>query len=455
MKIYNTASERKEDFAPSGPAVKMYVCGITPYDSCHLGHAMSYIIFDVIRRYLEFKGYQVTHVQNFTDIDDKIIDRSLRLSIHHQELTERYIQEFFTHMDSLNIMRAHQYPRATQEIPDMIHMISTLMEKGYAYSTDGDVYFRVANAAGYGTLSHRSLDGMMAGARVEVGAKKEHPMDFTLWKAAKAGEPSWDSPWGPGRPGWHIECSTMALKYLDTTVDIHGGGQDLIFPHHENEVAQSESYTGSSPFVRHWIHNGLLQMGEAKMSKSLGNLVTLKEALSRYSPDGIRLFVLSSHYRSPLTYSEEALAAAERGAERLRNACFLEEAASGISNLDEGPFAHRFLNAMDDDFNTPLAISSLFDLARAINKAREEGAQIKQAQKKLLELSALLGITLKPKDKGAETTLAPLMELLIETRASLRLAKEYKLADTIRSRLQDLGILLEDTPKGTIWKYKD
>ncbi len=455
MKIFNTLSGEKEEFQPAGSPVKMYVCGITPYASCHMGHAMSYIIFDTLRRYLEYKGYKLLHVQNFTDIDDKIIERSSQLSVPPQQLASRYIEEFLSAINALNILPAHKYPRATEEIPTMLRIIQKLVATGHAYAAAGDVYFRVNKASGYGKLSRRSLEGMMAGARVEVGSLKEHPMDFTLWKAAKEGEPQWDSPWGPGRPGWHIECSAMSLKYLEGTVDIHGGGQDLIFPHHENEIAQSESYTGTSPFARYWVHNGLLQLGETKMSKSLGNLVTVTEALSRYSPDAIRLFVLSSHYRNPLTYTDDSLASSERGAERLRSALALEEAPPGGETLKVDEFKERFLEAMDDDFNSPRAVSYLFDLSRAINKAGEEGLQVQEGKRLLRELGEILGLTFKPRRREQESELSSFVELLIETRRELRAARQYALADRIRSRLTELGIILEDTSKGTTWRYKE
>ncbi len=320
MKIFNTLSGKKEEFAPGGDDVKMYVCGINPYSDAHIGHAMSYIIFDVVRRYLEFRGYKVKHVENVTDVEDNIIATANRLGIPVKELTEKYTERYFEDMDALNILRAHVYPRATQEIPKIIEVVNGLIDKGFAYATGGIVYFRVRRDPDYGKLSHRTLDQMMAGARIEVGEEKEDPMDFVLWKAAKPGEPAWDSPWGKGRPGWHIECSAMSLRYLGEQLDIHGGGQDLVFPHHENEIAQSEGFTGKKPFVKYWMHNGLLQMGAEKMSKSLGNLITIREALEKYSADALRIFVLSSYYRSPLTYSEEALEAAEKGAERLRQA---------------------------------------------------------------------------------------------------------------------------------------
>ena len=321
MKLYNTLTGEAEEFIPAdGKCVKMYVCGVTPYSATHVGHALSYVVFDVLRRYLEFLGFQVRHVQNFTDVDDKIIQRANEQRIDAEELAERYIEDFFRTMDALHVQRAHAYPRATQEISPIIETIKRLVDKDYAYPAEGDVYFRVTRSQGYGKLSHRTLDGMIAGARVEVDQHKEHPMDFALWKGARAGEPAWDSPWGPGRPGWHIECTTMAVSYLGDSIDIHGGGQDLIFPHHENEIAQTEASTGREPFARYWVHNGLLRLGEDKMSKSLGNLVSVDEALASYDADSLRLYFLSSHYRSPLQFSDEGCAAMARSAERLRHA---------------------------------------------------------------------------------------------------------------------------------------
>ncbi len=402
MKIYNTLSSQKEDFIPQGDEVKMYVCGVTTYDDSHIGHAMSSIIFDVIRRYLKYRGYKVKYVQNITDIEDKVIARASRLGIPWEELAGRCIDSFVADMAALNILPADIAPRATEEIPKIIEVIEGLLARGHAYEAQGSVYFRVTSDPNYGQLSHRTLDSMMAGARIEAGEEKEHPMDFVLWKASKPGEPAWDSPWGPGRPGWHIECSAMSLKYLGDTLDIHGGGQDLIFPHHENEIAQSENFTGIKPFVRYWLHNGMLQLGEEKMSKSLGNLITIKEALARYSADALRIFILSSHYRSPLKYSEEALEAAERGAERLQNATggqsdVPEEKGRGI--LDAGPYRHQFIEAMDDDFNTARATAVLFDLAREINRAGEVGQSVVLARSVLLELAGVLGLTLKPREE--------------------------------------------------------
>jgi cysteinyl-tRNA synthetase len=474
MKVFNTLSGQKEEFRPKGKTVNIYVCGVTVYDDCHIGHAMSYVLFDVIRRYLEFKGYKVKHVQNFTDIDDKIINRANQLGVSSSELAAKYIDEYFRDMDALNIERAHVYPKATEEIPKIIEVIQGLIDKGYAYESDGSVYFRVKNFPGYGKLSHQALDDMISRGSSEEG-KKEYPLDFALWKAAKPGEPFWPSPWGQGRPGWHIECSAMALRYLGKSLDIHGGGQDLIFPHHENEITQSESFTGTAPFARYWLHNGLLQFGEDKMSKSLGNLITVKQALERYSPDAIRLFILGSHYRSPLTYSEETLRAAEVGMERLRQATRDGGGSGGKSVLDAEPFKRRFIDSMDDDFNTAQAAAVLFDLVREINRAREENFDVADARNTLVELAKVLGFTLEeparpPLDAGPfiellsefnhEFRRAPrhdlkveqLIQLLIETREKSRQAKQWHLADVIRNRLIELGVALEDTPKGTVWK---
>jgi cysteinyl-tRNA synthetase len=476
MKVFDTLSGQKTDFKPEGKTVNIYVCGVTVYDECHIGHAMSYVIFDAVRRYLEFRGYKVKHVQNFTDIDDKIINRANQLGISSAELAEKYINEYFKDMDALNIKRAHVYPKATEEIPKIIEVIQGLIDKGFAYESGGSVYFRVKNFPGYGKLSHQALDDIISrSCSVEEG-KKEYPLDFALWKATKPGEPFWPSPWGQGRPGWHIECSAMALKYLGKTLDIHGGGQDLIFPHHENEITQSESFTGVVPFARHWLHNGLLQLGENKMSKSLGNLITVKQALELYSSDAIRLFILNSHYRSPLTYSEEALKAAESGMERLRQAARDAGEADG-SALDVEPYKSRFMGSMDDDFNTAQALAAIFELAREINRGREEKCDVSAAQNTLRELTGVLGFTLEepkkpPLESGPFITLLSelskefnqtpkhdpemkveqLVQLLIETREKLRKAKQWQLADMVRQRLTGLGIALEDTPKGTIWK---
>jgi cysteinyl-tRNA synthetase len=484
MKVFNTLSGKKEEFVPQGDEVTMYVCGVTPYSDAHLGHAMSYIIFDVIRRYLKFRGYRVRYVQNVTDIDDKIIDRANQRGVSARELAGEFIASYTEEMKLLNIEPPDENPYATDVIPDMIEVIQGLIDKGYAYPAQGSVYFRVRNVPDYGKLSHRSLESLRTGGTCELGEEKEDPLDFVLWKAAKPGEPSWDSPWGEGRPGWHIECSTMSLKYLGKTIDIHGGGQDLIFPHHENEIAQSESYTGQKPFVKYWLHNGMVQFGEEKMSKSLGNLITIKEALERYNADALRVFVLSSHYRSPLTYSEDVLEAAERGAERLMGAVQDKgKEAPSAESVDVENYRERFTEAMDDDFNTAQAVAVLFDLAREINRADESGLESSKARDMLKELGGVLGLTFKAPEEApldislleqiirdtsektrkeglkidiaaSELDADSIMSFLISIREKLREDKKFQLADEIRSKLSELGIALEDTPAGTVWKRK-
>jgi cysteinyl-tRNA synthetase len=453
MKIFNTLTGQKEDFHPRNGVVTMYVCGITAYDECHIGHAMTYIIFDVIKRYLGFKGYKVKHVQNFTDVDDKIIERANQLGMPPAELASKYTDQYFATMDALNVERADVYPRATEEIPKIIEIIQGLFAKGYAYEFEGSVYFRVRNFPDYGKLSHRNLAEMIPKAGY-CERDKEYPLDFALWKASKPGEPFWESPWGQGRPGWHIECSAMALKYLGDTIDIHGGGQDLVFPHHENEIAQSESFTQEIPFVRYWLHNGLMQQDKQKMSKSTGNLVCIKDALDRFGSDAIRLFILSSHYRSPLTYSEEALEASERGAERLRWALtHRTNADEGVAILKAEPFEQKFVEAMDDDFNTAQAIAVLFELAKEINRGAERGMHITEAQHTLLKLAGILGLTLREKTQPTPDA-EVFIGLLASIRDDLRQNQQWQLADKIRRGLADLGVTLEDTPQGTRWKYK-
>ena len=450
MKIHNTLSGKTEDFEALDGKVNMYVCGITPYSASHIGHAMMSVIFDVVRRYLEFKGYDVRHIQNFTDIDDKMILAANSTGIDVADLAESNIADYLAEMDALNVARAHEYPLATGEIGKITEIIAKLIEKGYAYPVAGDVYFRVNRDEDYGKLSHRDLDGLIAGARVEVDERKEDAIDFALWKSQKPGEPAWDSPWGMGRPGWHIECSAMAIKYLGSSIDIHGGGRDLIFPHHENEIAQSESFTDEVPFSRFWMHNGMLRLGEDKMSKSIGNIVTVGEALSSYSPEALRLFFLSSHYRAPLLYTEANVAGQERALERLKNAVRPASAASVGSTIDASPAKAQFVEAMDDDFNTPRALAAMFGLAREINRRKDEGADVLGAQDTLRELSGILGISL---DETAETSGAgPFVQMLVNVRTELRAARQFDIADSIRDRLSDLGVTIEDTPEGTEWR---
>ncbi len=455
LRLTNTLSGEKAQFIPNDPPnVLMYVCGITPYAESHVGHGMSYVIFDVVRRYLTHSGYTVRMVQNFTDIDDKIIARSQETGVSAAELTGRYIELFQEDMALLNVLPADAYPLATAEVASMLRMIAGLIENGYAYAADGDVYFRVGVFPSYGKLSHRTLDGMMAGARIAPNESKESPLDFALWKGAKAGEPAWDSPWGPGRPGWHIECSAMSLTYLGERIDIHGGGADLIFPHHENEIAQTEAFTGATPFAHYWLHNGLLQLGEEKMSKSLGNLVPIRDVVTRHGADAFRLLVLTSHYRSPLIWSGESIAASTRAAERLTRAAWMDETGSGREPATDA-YRQRFVEAMDDDFNTPQALAALFDLARHINRAAADNKNVAQACALLRELGGILGLQLQqPGTTSATDDATPYIELLIETRAALRAEKQFSIADRLRDRLTELGVALEDTPHGTEWRFE-
>ena len=449
MKLYDTLRGQVNDFDSPNGLVRMYVCGITPYSSSHIGHAMSAVTFDAVRRYLEFRGFKVRHIQNFTDIDDKMIAAANESNIPVSELAEANIDEYVNAMSELNVAPAHEYPRATREIGKIVEIIQSLIDKGYAYDVEGDVYFRVRRDEDYGKLSHRSVDDLLSGARIEIDERKEDVLDFALWKSQKPGEPAWDSPWGKGRPGWHIECSAMSIKYLGETIDIHGGGEDLVFPHHENEIAQSESYTDQVPFSRFWLHNGMLRLGSEKMSKSLGNIISLPEALDAYDPQALRLFFLSSHYRSPLFYSEESVRSQERAIQRLRQA--VSAPSEDGPRLDAAGFRDRFIEAMDDDLNTPRALAALFDLVREINRGRERGENIAEAQDTLRELAGVMGLTLEePQADGAEA--APFIQTLVDVRAELRAARQFQLADNIRDRLTELGVSLEDNPEGTTWR---
>ncbi|MCH8200711.1 MAG: cysteine--tRNA ligase [Chloroflexi bacterium] len=454
MRLYNTMSRRVEEVKQPDDMLKMYVCGITPYDHSHVGHAMSYIIFDVLRRFLEYRGFKVKHVQNYTDIDDRIIARAAERGVSYDQLAAIYIEEYEDEMRELNVLPADVYPRATQEIPQIIEMVQGLIEKGRAYAVEsGDVYFDVRSDPGYGKLSGRDVDSMRAGARVEPGEEKHDPADFALWKAAKPGEPSWESPWGPGRPGWHIECSAMSYRYLGATLDMHGGGQDLIFPHHENEIAQAEGFTGVKPFVRHWLHNGWLTLDEEKMSKSIGNIITIREALDRYGSDGIRIFVMTAHYRAPLAYSEEAMEAGKRAAERLQLAASVPGGEGPAADIPGDEYRERFGASMDDDLNTAGALACLFDLAREINRARDESRAVDEAQATLRELAGILGLTLREREtaEGADA----FIDLLVELRSDLRNEKQFALSDKVRDRLLELGITLEDVQGGTRWRRRD
>lgn len=482
MKLYNTLSGKKEDFVPVMPGqVRMYVCGITVYDHCHIGHARSAIVFDIMRRYLAYRGFKVTFVKNFTDIDDKIINRAKQEGMPWDEVSGKYILEYYRDMEHLGVGKADMEPRATEHIPEIIGITEGLIDKGYAYEIGGDVYFQVEKFADYGKLSKRDIDDMLAGARVEVNERKRNPMDFALWKASKEGEPAWESPWGQGRPGWHIECSAMSLKHLGETFDIHGGGADLIFPHHENEIAQSEAYSGK-PFARYWVHNGFITVDKEKMSKSLGNFFTIKDILGKFDAEAVRFFLLSTHYRSPIEFSDEQLREAETSIDRyyatvLRIHDFIaQEHTTEKSAHDEkvfeellGRFIERVTGAMDDDFNTALAVGHIFELIRALNKyldGKPSGAQavalVQKAAGLLKEAGSILNIFNRmPEDwnralmrfKCPDVTEEFIISKLQE-RQKARELKDWTAADTIRKELDEKGVVLEDKKEGTSWKVK-
>jgi cysteinyl-tRNA synthetase len=464
LRVYNTLTHKEEEFQTLEPnVVKMYVCGPTVYSDAHIGHAMSAIVFDVIRRYLEYRGYQVRYVMNFTDVDDKIINRANQQGVDPQVLAETYIQAYRKHLADLNVLAATSNPRATQTMDRIQAMIQGLIDKGFAYlAKNGDVYFRITRDPEYGKLSGRKIDDMQAGARVEIEEEKEHPMDFAIWKAAKAGEPAWDSPWGKGRPGWHIECSAMNLAILGEQIDIHGGGNDLVFPHHENEIAQTESFTGKQ-FARYWMHNGMLQLQGEKMSKSLGNLVTIDDFLARHEADALRMMVLNGSYRAPLSYSDAIMEGAERGLDRLRSA--LKPAPAGaqgaaveaLAALDKQTETTQqtFVEQMDDDFNSCGGLATLFELVRTVNTARDAGAtdkQLKSAQVTLKTLTGVLGLRLEEK-KASGGDANKFISLLVDVRTEARQQKNWAMSDLIRDKLKELGVAIEDGKDGTSWHW--
>ena len=463
IRLYNTLTRKKEEFQTLEPdVVKMYVCGVTVYNDAHVGHAMSALVFDIIRRYLEYRGYNVRHVMNYTDVDDKIINRAKQLNEDPLKLSQRYIEDYAKDLNDLNVLPATSNPQVSKTMPLIIEFIQGLIQKEAAYAAqNGDVYFSVTSDDDYGKLSGRKLDDMQAGSRVEVEEAKDHPMDFALWKAAKPGEISWDSPWGKGRPGWHIECSAMNLAELGEQIDIHGGGNDLIFPHHENEIAQTESYTGKQ-FARYWIHNGMLQLHGEKMSKSLGNMVSIKDFLSQRDADVMRMLVLSSSYRAPLVFNQETQDAAEKSLERIKSA--FRPASLSAKGTPAGSAAElatqaestkqSFTAAMDDDFNTPLAIAALHELVKAINTARDNNAadeQLQPAQATLRELTGVLGLRLQEKTGSGDAD--KFIDLLIEVRSEVRKQKLWALSDQIRDQLKELGVMIEDSKDGTTWRW--
>lgn len=471
LKVFNTLGHKKETFTPlKQGTVKMYVCGVTVYDDCHLGHGRAYVSFDVIRRYLEYSGYKVTYIQNFTDIDDKIIKRANEENKTVEEIARIYTEKYFAVMDRLNVKRADFYPEATGHIPDMIEAISSLIKNGFAYVIEGDVYFRIKSLPSYGELSGRNIEDMKAGARVEVDDRKEHPLDFALWKAAKEGEPFWRSPWGGGRPGWHIECTAMSTKYLGESFDIHGGGIDLIFPHHENELSQAYGINGKK-LSRYWLHNGFVTIDKEKMSKSLKNFFTLEEIFKKFDPEAVRYFLISTHYRSPLDFSEDKLKEAEASLDSLYQTF---RQAEGVRHdlqmgLSVGTVPKQFTDAMDNDFNTPEALGTMHELSRDINQAmnnwyreKKGGDEILKKCSVLRKCGEVLGLFFKkhgrPDLPASVEVMAPhdKIEELIALRETARKNKQWQKADEFRKKLQDLGVIIEDTPKGTRWyKKKD
>lgn len=458
--VYNTLTREKETFETLEPGkVGMYVCGPTVYDEAHVGHAMSSIVFDFIRRYLEYKGYRVRHVMNFTDVDDKIINRAHKTGEDPAEIANRYTAKYQAQLAKLNVLRPTVFPRVSQTINEILQMVAGLLENDHAYITrSGDVYFRVRSDPDYGKLSRRKLEAAVTGTRVTSSEEKEDEGDFALWKAAKPGEPSWDSPWGKGRPGWHIECSAMSLLHLGAQIDIHGGGNDLIFPHHENEIAQSESFTGR-PFARYWMHNGMLQLKGEKMSKSLGNLVTIEEFLAEHDADVLRLVIAGSGYRKPLAFNSDVIADGERALERLRTALRPPTGNAGPSaetlSVQTTQARAEFEAAMDDDFNTAGALAAMFEFVRAINSARDAGIggqPFADAQATFRELAGVLGLQIVAPEATESHSIAPFIELLLSVRQDLRKVKQWALADKIRDDLKTLGVIVEDSAQGSTWR---
>lgn len=480
LKLYNTAIRKKEDFKPlREKQVGVYVCGVTVYDLCHIGHARSAIVFDVLVRYLKAKGFQVTYVRNFTDVDDKIIQKANGVGKDTRFIAQEYIDAFYEDMESLGVLKADREPRATEYIDDMIEMISILMERGFAYRADNDVFFSVEKYKGYGELSGRRLEDMQAGSRIAVDRKKRHPMDFVLWKEAKPGEPSWSSPWGEGRPGWHLECSVMSNHFLGDTFDIHGGGEDLLFPHHENERAQSIA-ANDGAFARYWIHNGFVTVDSEKMSKSLGNFVTIRDALAEYHPEVLRLFLLSKHYRSPIDFTKKAVLALQTGLVRMYRTIQKMENLIGpfeipeadgsgcLSEAGEGTFLAEFVRTMDDDLNTAGAVGLLFEKVRDLNKTMEGQAgdlespvrtALVDERRQLFIAAGVLGLLrmtpdlffeqISDRDRKADREK---IQKMVDERSEARAKKDWARADSIRDLLKDEGIVLEDGPQGTTWR---
>lgn len=491
LKVYNTLTRKQEEFKTREKGkVYIYACGVTPYDFPHIGHGRSAVIYDVMHRYLEYKGYEVIHISNFTDIDDKIINRSNELHINYKELADKYISIYLDNLDTLNVKQLYRYPRATEHIPQIIEMVRVLKEKGYAYEISDGIYYEVSKFKEYGKLSHRDITALREGARVEVNPEKRDPLDFALWKKAKEGEPSWDSSWGKGRPGWHIECSAMSLHYLGSSFDIHGGGDDLIFPHHENEIAQSEAYTGKAPFVRYWLHNGMVIVNREKMSKSLNNFFTMNELFKRYDGEIVRLYLVSISYHKPLSFDLESLEQSSKNYEYFNQSYIrfkqLSGQENGLSSIELAKkWRERFEDAMDNDFNTALVVALLFDIFKFVNVKGSQlsGESLTEVDKLLQDIFLVLGIKklgtieekinvsfkeelmvlvegLKEEKELTEAIssislkeeVSDIIKKLIDIRWELKSEKRFKSADLIRNRLKDIGVVLEDTNTGTTYK---
>jgi cysteinyl-tRNA synthetase len=470
IQIYNSLHRKKEPFAPLTPGhVNMYVCGPTVYDDAHIGHARSVVVFDMIVKYLKMRNYTVTYIRNYTDIDDKIIQRAQERNITTEELSRQYIQAFDRDMSALFVQQPDMAPKATEHIPEIIQLVASLIQKGNAYEISGDVFFSVESHDNYGCLSGRKLEDMAAGARVNIDTRKHNPHDFALWKSAKPGEPFWESPWGKGRPGWHIECSAMSMKYLGQSFDIHGGGKDLIFPHHENEIAQSEAANGSA-YAKYWVHNGFVNINREKMSKSLGNVVLIKTLVEKYPPEAIRLFLLSSHYRSPIDFNDQAMHDAVSGLSKLY-AALDRIGSSQISseNKETGDLWQRFCTAMDDDFNSAQAIGYVFDATRQINRmldqsqqmSAEQVSQVARMRTDMQKIGHVLGLFHQTPAEYAQDQKKRTMgekgtediDQLVDERFQARKNKDWARADAIRDQLKDMGIIIEDRPDGSRWKY--
>lgn len=476
IRIYNTLTKRLEEFVPlEDKHVKMYNCGPTVYDYFHIGNARNFVTAEVMRRYFEYKGYKVTFVQNVTDIEDKIIRKANEMGVKPSDVANKFTEEYFRDIKSLGIKEPTYSPKATEHIDEIISFVQKLVEKGFAYEVDGDVYYDVSKFEGYGKLSGQKLDEIVAGARVEVDERKRNPADFSLWKKSKPGEPGWESPWGIGRPGWHIECSVMSSKYLGETFDIHSGGNDLIFPHHENEIAQSEALTGK-PLARYWVHNGMLQITGSKMSKSLGNILSVRELLKKYDANSIRLYLISAHYRAPLEYREGSLNDSASAVRRIENCLSMIKMLTSLNSTvqaNDGRVKEleekiedtyrRFEEAMDDDFNTPAAIASIFELVSEVNKFASEASAsteqgriaLKKAESAIKQLSSVLGLNFEEDETIRDRALIEeLIKLIIDIRQEARSKKDWQTSDKIRERLANIGIILHDTREGTVWEFK-